>query len=252
MREIFRKLPEFDYDFLEQIESEYRLSVGVENIGAWLDRFGQLAEAVARGAGTYRQVEDHLFELKVIRFLEVVCRSTEIAYEPTGIEPRAEKCDLTATYRSDRYLVEMKCFHPNWRDTRIPVERIAAGNKVIMNGPVYHQYQATRGHLIDRVFETERKFANYSAGAQKVLAVPVGFHLNLEDLRDFIFIYRNGRPRADDPLGPMTLHNMPRPFSGTIDHFWALPFMQESFSFAPHATPTLVAPEIANDRTITA
>ena len=89
-------------------------------------------------------------------------------------------------------------------------------------------------------FVERLQIANYNLNCQTVLAVLVGFHLDIEGFRDFVFIYRNGAPRRDDPLGRMTMHNLGTPFIGNIQHFWALPFIQESFGLS--AQPTDVGP----------
>ena len=88
----------------------------------------------------------------------------------------------------------------------------------------------------------EEKLENYDGDFISVMAVPDGFHLNIEDYRDFVFIYRNGQPRPDDPLGPMTMHNLGNPFKGIISQFWAFPFPQESFSLKTNLQATVVAP----------
>ena len=63
-----------------------------------------------------------------------------------------------------------------------------------------------------------------------------------------MFIYRNGQPRPDDPLGPMTMHNLGSPFKGTIDQFWAFPFPQESFSLETDKEATVVASLMHHDK----
>jgi hypothetical protein len=119
-----------------------------------------------------------------------------------------------------------------------------------MDGESYHTYQATRGHLIDVTYETEEKVLNYPQVDVTVLALPVGFHLDEEDVRDFVHIYRHGRPRPDDPLGPMTVHNLRDPFAGTIGEFWTLPFPQEGFAFEGEDAPRVIAPRIHDDMPI--
>jgi len=186
--------------------------------------------------------------LKLIAALAASRRAERMVYEPVGEYRGGKNCDFSAVIDGDHYLVEMKSFHPEWRDAQIPHKYIAENNKVIMNGPVYHQYQAVRGHLVDQAVATEEKILNYKRKYINVMAVPVGFHLDVEDLRDFVYIYRNGHPRRDDPLGPMTIHNLPKPFSGTINQFWALPFMQENFYFKPNEKPVDVDCLMGRDR----
>lgn len=234
MREIFERLPMFDVEFLEQIEAELQVCQGVANIDRWTQKLDQLSAAVARGDSKYRQVQDHLFELQVIVRLMHGGRVDHIVYEPMPNDRDGPNCDLAVVLDGERYLIEFKCIHPDWKSRTVPRTRIAANNTVVMNGPVYHGYETGRDRLIERSEDSERKFANYPANSRQVLALLVGFHLDVEDLRDFVFIYRHGRARPDDPLGPMTIHELARRagFAGTIDEFWALSFQPDSFSFA--------------------
>lgn len=247
MQHMLRRVDRFSRDFLEEVRSSYEESADVANINSWLRRFDQLTLAVAEGGGTYRQVEDHIFELKVIRYLRLSRPGCRVCYEPLGLDPDGRNVDLEFFFRGDRFLIEAKCFHPTDQETEIPDEYISPNNTLIMDSRTYHAFQATRGHLMDATFKTESKLANYDQPYTSVLAVPDGFHLNIEDLRDFVAIYRYGRPRLDDPLGAMTMHNLPQPFAGTINQFWALPFPQESFNFRGDREPTIVAPLRYND-----
>ena len=117
-----------------------------------------------------------------------------------------------------------------------------------MSESIYHDYQATRGHLIDVTHQTEQKIENYEGIFISVLAVPVGFFLSKESLRDFVFIYKNKYPRNDDPLGPMTMFNLKKPFNRTINQFWAFPFPQESFELDEDKGVTIIAPIIRDDK----
>lgn len=242
MEEIFKRVERFHSGFLEEIEAAYRRCQDVVNISSWFSRLDELSRALEKGSAAYRQVEDHVFELKVVNYLLETFPGCVIAYEPPGISNHGKNCDLEVTYGSTRYLIEVKCFHPKWKKTVIPAEHIAENNKVIMNGESYHTYQATRGHLLDVTRHAERKLCNYARPFISVLAVPDGFHLNKEDFRDFVHIYRQDHPRADDPLGPMTMHNLGEPFEGLIDQFWAFPFPQLSFSLEAGEVATVVAP----------
>ena len=79
-----------------------------------------------------------------------------------------------------------------------------------MDGYSYHDYQSVRGHLIDVTYETEDKFSNYENIYFNIMGVSLDYYLHLEDLRDFVTIYRCGRHRGDDPLGKMTEYNLPK------------------------------------------
>lgn len=250
MDKIFQRIDRFFVEFLDEIASAYAACSKVRNIEAWFRRLDDLTLARERGDATYRQIEDHVFELKVINYLNSTFPGAELTYEPTGIRREGRNCDLGAKREGREHLIEIKSFHPEPHRKRVPVERIAPNNKVHMDEESYHSYQATRGHLIDVVYETEQKFTNYSAGPVAVLAVPDGFHLNREDLRDVVYIYRNGGPRPDDPLGPMTMHNLRGQFAGSISEFWALPFPQESFACPDDEAPTVVGPRMHDDRGI--
>jgi len=230
MKMILNRVKRFDSQFLEELETAFNNCRNVTNILSWFARFDELTQALESGDGTYRRVEDHIFELKIANYFVKSFPGCFIAYEPKGVRQNGKNCDLEIKHGDARYLVEAKCFHPEWKKAEIPTQYIAENNEVIMDGESYHTYQATRGHLIDVTRHTEEKIENYDRPFTSVLAVPVGFHLNIEDFRDFVFIYRHGKPRPDDPLGPMTMHNLGQPFKGTIDQFWAFPFPQESFS----------------------
>jgi hypothetical protein len=249
MDEILNRIDRFSLGFLEQIASAYSSCSNVKNLDAWCRRLDELTLALQRGTATYRQIEDHVFELKVINYLNTTFLGVGLAYEPQGINANGRNCDLSANF-TGHYLIEIKSFHPESRQRAIPVEHVAPNNNVVMDDVSYHYYQATRGHLIDVVLATEDKIANYLPGFKTVLAVPDGFYLHAEDLRDFVFIYRNGRPRPDDPLGPMTIHNLRRQFSGTIAEFWAMPFPQQSFCHAHDRVPRVIGPLARDDRPV--
>lgn len=247
MKEVLSRVVHFDSQFLEELETAYSDCRNVTNIFSWFCRLDELTQALERGDGTYRQVEDHIFELKITNYFVKSFSACFIAYEPKGVRNQGKNCDLEIKHGNARYLVEVKCFHPEWKKAEIPTQYIAESNEVIMDGESYHTYQATRGHLIDVTRHTEEKIENYDRPFTSVLAVPVGFHLNIEDLRDFVFIYGHGKPRPDDPLGPMTMHNLVQPFKGTIDQYWAFPFPQESFSIEPDSKATVVGPLMHQD-----
>lgn len=250
MEEIFKRMGRFHSQFLKEIEAVYRDCINVTNISSWFNRLDQLTSAIERGDGAYRQVEDHIFELKIINYLFKSFSDCKISYEPKGVSQNGKDCDIEINYHNKRYLVEVKCFHPEWKKAKIPEKYIAENNEVIMDGESYHTYQATRGHLVDVIRHTEQKLDNYDGEFSSVLAVPDGFHLNIEDFRDFVFIYRKGYFRPDDPLGPMTMHNLRDSFKGTIDQFWSFPFPQESFALEPDKEATVVEPLIHHDKKV--
>lgn len=241
------RLIRFPESFKDEIEAAIQKCKGVSHFNAWLKRFDQLTNGIANEAVTYRQVEDHVFELKVICFLLDTKDDVKITYEPKGIDPNGKDCDLLAETKNCKYLIELKCTHPEMRDGKIPREHITNNNKLFMSGGYYHLFQSVRGHLMDVTKHTEEKIDNYGKGYKTVLATINGFHLNIEDLRDFVFIYRLNAHRPDDPLGRMTMHNLKEPYKRTIDEFWALPFYQDSFDFKPDIKPTIVAPLKSGD-----
>jgi hypothetical protein len=173
-----------------------------------------------------------------------------LRYEPPGKNAQGKNSDLEVTREGRRYLVEIKSFHPEWKPAPIPQQHVTENNLVIMDGESYHQYQAVRGHLVDVTRHAEEKFANYDKPFTSVLAVPDGFYLNIEDLRDFVFIYRHGNYRADDPLGKMTMHFLKEAFKGNIDQFWAMPIPQDSFALKPEKAATVVAPLKKDDKPV--
>jgi hypothetical protein len=188
MKEILSRVERFHSQFLEELETAYSDCRDVTNISSWFARIDELTEALERGDGTYRQVEDHIVELKIVNYVLKSFPGCFIAYEPKGVRHQGKNCDLEIKYRNARYLLEVKCFHPEWKKAEIPTQYIAENNEVIMDGESYHTYQATRGHLIDVTRHTEEKIENYDRPFTSVLAAPDGFHLNIEDLRDFVFI----------------------------------------------------------------
>ena len=250
MDEIFNRVSRFCSDFLDEVRGAYDSCSNVTRVNQWYNRFDQLARAVTDGTGTYRQVEDHIFELKVMNFINSSFSESTLSYEPAGTTQDGKNCDIEVIYRDFRFLIELKSFHPDWKPAPIPEQHVAENNKIMMDGECYHTYQATRGHLIDVTRHTEEKISNYDGEFTSVLAVPVGFHLNIEDLRDFVFIYRHGQPRPDDPLGPMTMHNINEPFKQNIEQFWAFPFLQTSFSLEPEKSVMTVSPLKCDDRVL--
>jgi hypothetical protein len=173
-------------------------------------------------------VENLVFELKVMNFIRTTNPDCHIIYEPGGRQKDGKTCDLMVLSNKN-YLIELKSFHPESKLAPIPYEHITENNELIMDGHSYHDHQAVRGHLLDETFETEEKIENYDGDHVTVMGVLLGFYLHLEDLRDFITIYRTARYRFDDPLGKMTLYNMGRNFKGSINEFWGFPFCQTSF-----------------------
>jgi hypothetical protein len=250
MDEIFKRINRFPPGFLNDIASAYAACSNVANIRKWFRRLDELTLGRELGNVTYRRIEDHIFELKVINYLNYSFPSIAMTYEPVGISTDGPNCDLEAKCVVNDYLIEIKSFHSERRCKQIPVERIAVNNIVVMDGESYHSYQATRGHLMDVVYETEEKLANYSGTHITVLAVPDGFYLNSEDIRAFVYIYRYNRPRPDDALGPMTMHNLCEAFAGSINEFWAMPFPQESFECPNDRRPTVIGALMTEDRPV--
>lgn len=250
MKEIFERVNRFHAQFLEELQDVYTKCSCIYQIHAWYDRLDQLTNALQKGNSTYRQIEDHIFELKLINLLRNSFPECEIVYEPKGKNPNGKNCDLEVIYKGRRYLVEIKSFHPDWKKAEIPNQHIAENNFVAMDGESYHSYQAVRGHIIDVAFQTEEKLSNYEGDFVSVLAVPDGFHLRIEDFRDFVFIYRNNKPRPDDPLGKMTMYNLKKRFDGTIKQFWSIPIPQDTFQIHPDRKPFIVAPLKVDDQVL--
>jgi hypothetical protein len=217
-------------DYLEEAEAVYSQCGSVNSISKWLSKFNSLTKAVAKGKAQYRHVENHLFELKVINYLLNLLPSSKISYEPIGIKKKGKNCDLLVEAHQP-YLIELKSFHPETKSSSIPYDYITEHNEVIMDEYCYHDYQSVRDHLIDATCDTEDKFSNYENIYFNIMGVSLDYYLHLEDLRDFVTIYRCGRHRADDPLGKMTEYNLPKDFRNNIKEFWGFPFEQVSFSF---------------------
>jgi hypothetical protein len=235
---------------MDQVGHALDCCASVKDIRQWIDRFDELTRAVEAGKGNYRQVEDHVFELKVINYINRGWPEFGIKYQPKGMNREGKNCDLAVVGNEFQYLIELKAFHPKSEEKLIPREYVQEGNILIMDGRIYHDYQAVRGHLIDVTFDTERKFANYEGNCVRVLGLSVGYYLSVEDLRDFVAIYKYGWPRLDDPLGAMTMHNLRYPFEGSIAEFWAFPFCQIGFSFEDGDAVVVVEAMKAGDRPI--
>ena len=138
MDEILSRIDRFSPRFLEDIASAFAACSNVNNIVAWFRRFDELTLAREHGTATYRQIEDHIFELKVIHYLNSFFPGVVLTYEPKGIDPGGRNCDLAANREGKRYLIEIKTFHPELRRRGIPVEHITANNKVVMDEESYH------------------------------------------------------------------------------------------------------------------
>lgn len=240
MSDFSNRMPNFPMDFIEEVETIYNRCSSVDNISSWFTTFDSLSKSIESGQGKYRQMENHIFELKVINFIRDDNPEANIIYEPVGNDPEEKNCDLLINGRQN-YLIELKSFHPDTKVAPIPYEHITEGNEIIMNGHCYHDYQAVRGHLIDVTYDTEEKIKNYNDEHINVMGLLLGFYLHLEDLRDFVTIYRTRKYRFDDPLGEMTLHNLNENFVGNIHEFWGFPFQQVSFSLEREKTAVSVA-----------
>ncbi len=250
MIDIHRRVPRFPDGFINQVGRALDCCASIKNIRQWIERFDELTRAVQVGNVSYRQVEDHIFELKVINYIHEEWPELDITYQPAGGEREGKNCDIAVSGLEFPYFIELKSFHPDSRQRNIPHEHVAPDNVLIMDSQTYHEYQAVRGHLIDIALETEDKFRNYGGEFISVLGLSVGFYLSVEDMRDFVAIYRHGRPRPDDPLGKMTMYNLKTPFAGSIREFWAFPFYQTSFAFEEGDHPVVVAPLKSADRPI--
>lgn len=228
MKNISRRISRFPQEYLTEIEQVYDKCHSIENIGQWFTALDSLSLSVEEERASYRQVENLVFELKVMNLIKNAHPNYHIIYEPKGRQKNGKTCDLLVI--SDKnYLIELKSFHPKTKWATIPDEHITERNKIIMDGHSYHDHQAVRGHLIDETFDTEEKIENYEGDYVTVMGVLLGFYLHLESFRDFVTIYRTGKYRFDDPLGKMTLYSMKKSFKGNINEFWGFPFYQTSF-----------------------
>ena len=216
-------------DFVEEIDLVFNKLQSVHNISRWLKKFDSLSRAIESGNGKYRDIENHIFELKVINHIQKLNPDANITYEPPGRDRQGKNCDLLVE-ANQSYLVELKSFNPDTKATPIPYQHITEGNELIMDGYSYHNRQSVQGHLIDVTYDTEDKIENYQDGHITIFGVYIGFYLHIESLRDFITIYRTGKPRYDNGFGKMTVFNIRDEFKGTIEEFWGFPFEQVSFS----------------------
>src|SRR5262249_14548758 len=131
MEELLSRIPKFATEFLREIFLNYAASRKVENISGGLRKIDNLTQTVKEGAGKYRQVEDHVFELKVISYIRDKAHASRIIYEPTGIDESGKRCDLIVRTDQKQYLIELKSFHPDDRETEIPTQHVAKNNVII-------------------------------------------------------------------------------------------------------------------------
>ena len=216
-------------DFVNKIDLVFNKLQDTHNISRWLKKFDSLSRAIENGNGKYRDIENHIFELKVMSYINNLNPYAKITYEPSGLDKKGKNCDLLVEANKN-YLIELKSFKPDTKPTPIPLEHITEGNELIMDEYSYHNRQSVQGHLIDVTYETENKIKNYKDGYITVLGVEIGFYLHINSFRDFITIYQTGQCRYDDGLGKMTLFNLKDKFKGVIMEFWGFPFEQIEFS----------------------
>lgn len=229
----------FPEHYIMEIAEKVAILKRVRRGEAWLSRLDQLAHAPHDTAHFHRNIEDHLFELKVMSYL-ATSEVDDLEYEPKGQRPDGRRCDLRARIWGRSHLIELKAFHPESKEREIPEEHLPPRHIVIMDPVTAHEAMAVRRHLIDATLDTEDKLAEYSSDNTGVLAVSIDYYLDLESFRDFVWIYRHGSPRVDDPFGKMTMHNVGKPFRGTITEFWGLPFQQTSFALDSDETAVRV------------
>jgi hypothetical protein len=226
MKGIFKRVSSDRY--LSEIEAAYSNCNNVQNISKWHKRFDFLRKAVENGKSTYHKLENHIFELKVINYIHNISPHSHIVYEPPGMNREGKNCDLLVKSKQT-YLIELKSFNPEKKATAIPHEHITKGNVVDMDPYSYHELDAVRHQLIDTTNDTEDKMMNYDDNQVNVMGIHLNRHLLLEDLRDFVTIYRTGKHKIDDPLGKMTIYNLKQKFKGIIEEFWGFPFREISF-----------------------
>ena len=247
-------LSDLPISFRNEIKKKIRILSRINRGQQWLKRFDQLISSVGRNRKGYYQIEQHIFELKVISYLLDKFQISSITYEPHGNDPNGKRMDLLVAVKGKDIVVELKAFRPKWKTTRIPFKNITDYNRLIMDQHTYHQYQSVRDHLIDETLDAETKAENYPADCTKVLGLLTDFFLKVEDLRDFVALYRHGKYRSDDPLGKMSIYKLNQQnisFKGIFQKFWSFPFEQCSFEFKGSECPLEIAPLRKNDLQIT-
>lgn len=238
--------------YRDEIKSNFHYLELVENSSRWRKTFVSISQSLdhKRKRGSYKQVEDHIFELKVMSFLISSIPQIKLCYEPLGLDRDAKRVDLSIQKENKTYLIELKAFHPIWKSTEIPQKYITENNEVCMDGNTYHGFQAVREHLMDMAFGVEDKIMNYPSNSITVMGVSLDFHLDIEDFRDFVAHYKLKRHRFDDPLGKMAEHklcSLNRQYRYTIDSFWGFPFEQTSFYFRNDEDAVCVASYVEDD-----
>lgn len=237
---LLRDATEFPDNYIVEVAQHRSLLKGIDGARAWTSRLLR----ILRGSSgqLHRDVEAHLFELKVMCWIARNRAESDMRYEPEGIDPQGKRVDLLVGGKQS-WLLELKTFRPDDYSGTIPLDHVPRRNILLMSGDEYHRFQAVRGHLIDEVLDFESKASNYARGPRLAFGVLCDFYLPLEKYRDFVAFYMTGRGAPHDALGIMAAHKMTSQhafFSRTISAFWAFRFPKLSFEaeWVKCVTPT--------------
>lgn len=211
----------------------------VRGIQKLYDRIKNLHERIYRikdagnphPGGLYVELDTLLFELKAIAFFSGETSLHDFEYEPVGNDRKGKSVDLRFFEGGMQYLVELKATNPHTKESRIPVEHFSADT--LHANPMYYNWiSSSRSHLLEFLFDTEKKLSNYSDKHIGVLCVYKNFYIEEDELEALWHFYVTGTPHPGDAFGDMMQHELQRKgieFGGSIDKLWALSFPQYGF-----------------------
>lgn len=195
----------------------------------------------------YTELETLLFEYKTIAWLSTRKWVDQLQYEPSGIDPEGKRIDIKFkhTHNGEDYFVELKSSHPRGVASRVPREHFSA-DTLIVNSLAYSWMSSFRGHLLDYLYETEKKAENYAVPFRLVLCIDGNFYADDDEIQKAWSFYKDGSYRPDDAFGSMMEHHCDVNqinFSRRIDMLWSLPFDQHSFFFSGIEAPIFLGLE---------
>lgn len=181
----------------------------------------------------YVELDGALFEFRTIRLLNRRSSIHSLRYEPEGVEISGKRIDLSFEANGLMHALELKSTNPQSVQRRIPHEKFSA-NTLFTNELYYGWLSSARSHLVEFLYDTEQKLANYRPFDRTILAIYENFFVEEDELFSLWWYYRNQTPFAGDALGRMMAYEAKQKnfrFNLTIDELWGLPFSQFGFDF---------------------
>ena len=236
--------------FLKSILRESEHLKDVTQGERWCKRFCDLTRRVASVENWDRQVEDHVFELKVISFISDVLgpASWKLEYEsqPThGVK----NVDLKLDINGRSYLIEVKCVHPPfWSEKGTATSTL---DRPIIPNEINDVTVRSRKRLIERVSDAEAKMASYEIDESlKILAISVNAQLRVFELETFAQYYYTGEFSLEDELADQTrryVKDQGIAFAHSLDAFWSFRY-QSNLSIELRDAPRTFGPDGSGGR----